>query len=396
LPPAASPLSIYEIMTGLNGMLFPNKHLHQLKESIKNHFNTKYCFLTSSGKASITVILKSLADISPARKYVVIPAYNCYSVPSAITCAGLKTIPCDIDSMTLQLLDSSLQRILKKQGNRILSIIPAHLFGLPSDINHIKSIVNNKEIAIIDDAAQCMGTTVEGNYLGTAGDAGIFSFSRGKAISTVEGGVIVTNRADLAELIRRKIADLDDISPFTVIKLLVNAIALSFLIYPALFWIPRLLPFLQLGVTNYDPAFTLHAYTGFQAGLSFQWKKKLTEFLSLRTKKALFYQNELMNSKKVSLIVTTRNTEAYPCTRFPVIIHNENNIGKIILKSDSLGLGISKAYPSSVDCIKELSSDYLPCINAQQICRKLVTLPCHPLVRDTDARNIVDLILSEA
>ena len=72
----------------------------------------KHCFLVSSGKAALTLILQALKELHPERNEVLIPAFTCYSVPSSIVRAGLKVKLCDISPDTLDFDYNQLEKIL--------------------------------------------------------------------------------------------------------------------------------------------------------------------------------------------------------------------------------------------------------------------------------------------
>src|SRR2546428_640550 len=139
LPPAATPIGFREIISGIWGIFLGQKELDRFQSELKEHFGVKHCFLVSSGKAALTLIL--------------------------------------------------------------LAVIPAHLFGFPSDVPRLRKLMRDPRITIVEDAAQAMGETWEGRKLGTLGDVSFFSLGRGKAFSSVEGGVIITDRDDIAEVL---------------------------------------------------------------------------------------------------------------------------------------------------------------------------------------------------
>ena len=87
----------------------------KLENEIREYYGAKYVFTVSSGKAALFLILTGLKTVSKRRK-VIIPAYTCYSVPSAIVKAGLDAIPCDMRPETLDYDFEKLQ-IAADDGN---------------------------------------------------------------------------------------------------------------------------------------------------------------------------------------------------------------------------------------------------------------------------------------
>ena len=190
IPPAANPLGLKDFKGAVSGLFFPKRRLGRFEDGLKRHFGVNYVFPVSSGKAALTLILRALKAISKEKKEVVIPAYTCFSVPSAIVKAGLEPTPCDIDPRTF---DFDYGLLKKTVNEKTLCVIPNHIFGIPSDMDAVKKICGNKGVYIVEDAAQAKGGRFKGRKLGTIGDAGFFSFGRGKNITCGSGGVIITN-----------------------------------------------------------------------------------------------------------------------------------------------------------------------------------------------------------
>jgi len=101
LPPAAAPIFLQDVLSGLSAVHRGQRELDKLSAELKDYFAVQHCFLVSSGRAALTIILKALKEHCPHKDRVLIPAYTCYSVPSAIVRAGLKLQLCDMQSDTL-------------------------------------------------------------------------------------------------------------------------------------------------------------------------------------------------------------------------------------------------------------------------------------------------------
>lgn len=394
LPPAAAPLSVKDLIRGLSGIIDPDKAIVNLKQSLCKQFDKKHCFLLSSGKAALTLSLQALSKLFPDRNEIIIPAFNCYSVPSAIIRAGLIVRPCDIEPDTLQMKDKALLNILNG-NNKVLAIIPTHLFGLPADTNHLRTIVKDEQITIIEDAAQAMGSDYQGTLLGTKGDIGIFSLARGKTISAGEGGIIITDSDKIATTISVQIDAIPDYTSLQLINITIQSAALTWLIHPNLFWIPKMMPFLKLGETIFDPDFSIRKLSGFQAGIMNRWHDKISWLISKRSKWVCLYSQHLSGIDGTSCFTNTPALTSMPLIRFPIVINDTGAIEEILFQSERLGLGISKTYPDSVDSLSQVNNDkYSSCENAKTAARTILTLPCHPLVKEKDFYRIVGVIRS--
>ena len=391
LPPATAPIVPFDLIGGFVGMLSASRSIERFHKSLRAQFGMKHCFTFSSGKTGITITLRALHQRHPKRDLVVIPAFNCYSVPSAIVRAGCTVYPCDIDPENLNFNETALTKVLANH-ERILAVCPAHLFGLPANIKRIRELIHDPEITIIEDAAQAMGTALN-NPSALIGDVVIFSLGRGKAFSTGEGGVVVTNNDHIANMIHQTASSLPEYSHTQVAVLITQCIILLILIHPRLFWIPKAIPFLKLGDTIFDAKFPMRVLSGFQAGCAVRWQKRLMVFNKERDCHSNYYSASLSSLKRVQLFV--RKNDSVPCIRFPVLFESPAIAQKVLMEGDRNGLGIACTFPDAIDMIPGISIfTTTPCLQARSVARRILTLPCHPLVRKADMDKIIEIIRS--
>jgi len=409
LPPAAAPIRLRDILSGISALHHGQQELTRFKAGLKDYFGAEHCFLVSSGKAALTLILKALKELHPNKDRVIIPAYTCYSVPSAIVRAGLNIQLCDMDPGTLDFDYNQLSKLLHplthkpnkpKQLNeldepnkRFLAVIPAHLFGIPSDIDHLRSLMGDAEVVIVEDAAQAMGGRWKNKKLGTFGDVGFFSLGRGKALSTVEGGIILTNRDDIAQKISALLTHIPGYNNLELFNLVIEAILLSLFMRPTLFWLPKSLPFLSLGATIYDPDFNIRRMSPFQAGVARNWKTKIERFQKAR-KGHLNALSTLVHNLKTHELSTINHHPDPDLIRFPIRVVDTSLRKSILRQSGQEGLGIMPGYPDSINGISALRNAFaeqqFPV--AKQYSQQLVTLPIHPFVSKKDRIEITELI----
>jgi len=383
IAPAAAPIDINGLCGGIFGLVFPKKYLINLENSLKAFFGVKHAFLVSSGKAALTLILKALKIMSPDKQDVLIPAYTCFSVPSAIVRSGLKVTLCDVDPSTL---DFNYQSLSTMTTEKTLCIVPSHLFGMPSDMDRLRLFARERDICIIEDAAQAMGGRYGDKLLGTIGDVGFFSLGRGKNVTCMSGGVIVTNNDQLASEIRKLYNELAGPALITELIDLIKATLLSLFIRPFLYWIPAGLPFLGLGKTTYSTQFAIRKLSGVQAGLMANWQSRLDKSNAARQDNGAFYASTIGRRGYGARSITY--------LRYPYIVDNENQRDEIYeyLKD----FGVSLMYPSSINQIKELKGHFSAYSypSAENIPSKLLTLPTHELLSKDD-RDAIRRYISE-
>ena len=149
------------------------------------------------GTDALVLTLRSLG-IGPGHE-VVTQANTFYATVAAIVLVGATPVLVDADDETF-LLDQS--RLIRALTPRTRAIIVVHLYGKPTPMRFILHEARQRGIAVIEDAAQAHGATIEGRQVGSIGDAGCFSFHASKNLAAAgDGGCVVTNSAELADLI---------------------------------------------------------------------------------------------------------------------------------------------------------------------------------------------------
>jgi perosamine synthetase len=372
LPPAAAPLGSKELWAGLQGMVTGDP-LARFTAELQSNFGVPSITLVSSGKTALAVILKALRRLQPQRDELIVPAFICYAVPSAAARAGVRLVPCDIDRRTFDFDYERLAGLIRSP--RLLGIMPAHLFGLPADVRRVKEMLRDPRVTVIEDAAQAMGGEWQGAQLGTLGDVGFFSLGRGKALSTVEGGVILTRRDDLAIALAEEVRELPAYRGREVAGLLLYALALSVLQRPDFFWLPRLLPFLGMGETIFDPSFRMRRMSRFQAGLAHDWRPRLQAFRLARRQNAEHWQLELAGGVR----------PLPDLLRFPLLVSNQHRT-HLLRRAAREGLGLATVFPEPVTAL--LPGDGSPALVAAELAARLVTLPVHPLLAEEDRTRL--------
>ena len=388
LPPAAAPIYLRDIISGIEAFFRAEHQLERFESELKDYFGVNDCFLLSSGKAALAFSLLTLKERHPEKCKVVVPAYVCYSVPSAVVRAGLEVVPCDLKHNTLEIDPNKLSPLLT---DTTLCLVVPHLFGIPACISKIMRLCHEKGIIVIEDAAQAIGVRYNGTLLGTQGDIGFFSLGRGKSLSTVEGGILITKDASLGKLLRARLLRLGSYTAMDKLILFLKAFLLFLFSRPNLYWFPKSLPFLRLGETVYDPNFPLKKMCEVQAGLAGDWRTKLEYFNAQRKKNATTLLSALIN-KPLSPSISN-NGQPPACLRLPIVAKEKHHKDHILSESDKRGFGLMHTYPDSIDGIPELKDMVNPghYPEAKFMAEHILTLPVHPFVSKKDSQRIIGL-----
>jgi dTDP-4-amino-4,6-dideoxygalactose transaminase len=271
-------------------------------------------------------------------------------------------------------------------NEKTLCVIPTHLFGIPSDMNQIKSFCRKRDIFVVEDAAQAMGGKYNGKFLGTIGDVGFFSLGRGKNITCGSGGIIVTNSDIIASSIAKKVSCLKGHKLTETIKEFLEVMSLTIFIHPSLYWFPTGLSLLRLGETVFHKEFPIRRLSGMQAGFLRGWQKKLEESNRIRQENSEYFLNRLMLRSKIR----PSNGASIPYLRLPILAKDRKGRDRLFLISSKKGLGLSLMYPTPVNEIEEIKDLFkgktFP--HAKEVSERLLTIPTHHLLSNEDKERI--------
>ena len=187
------------------------KEITNFENLFKKYVGSKYAVACNSGTSALHIALK-VAGLRPNDE-VILPSltfaatansviYN-QGIPIFFSCD--KYLNINIDDVKDFLKHNTIVKngytYNKASGRKIFGIIPVHMYGFASDIYKIKSLLKEKKIKIIEDAAESLGTFYSypiNKHTGNFGDVGIFSFNANKIITSGSGGIIVTNSKSYA------------------------------------------------------------------------------------------------------------------------------------------------------------------------------------------------------
>jgi perosamine synthetase len=157
----------------------------------------KYALATTSCTAALHLATLAL-QLKPGDE-VVVPAFTWVTSAHAAEYVGAKAVFADIDLATYNLDPVAFESAITQ---RTKAVVVVHLFGKSAPMDAILSIARRYGLSVIEDAACAVGATWNGHPVGAIGDIGCFSFHPRKVITTGEGGMVTTNRSDLAERIK--------------------------------------------------------------------------------------------------------------------------------------------------------------------------------------------------
>ena len=187
------------------------KFVTEFEESVAKFVGAKYAVATSNGTSALHIGLK-LVGVDEHTEVITQPL-TFIATANAIAYCHAAPIFIDVDRDTLGLSPKKLEAFLAKETffnengecvNRvskkvIKACVPMHTFGHPCKIDEIVAICDRYHIAVVEDAAESLGSYYKGKHTGTFGKIGVFSFNGNKIITTGGGGMIVTDDEALAK-----------------------------------------------------------------------------------------------------------------------------------------------------------------------------------------------------
>ncbi|MFH0790999.1 MAG: DegT/DnrJ/EryC1/StrS family aminotransferase [Candidatus Omnitrophota bacterium] len=176
------------------------RYVREFEEAFACLLGVKEAVALSSGTDADTLALAALYDFGLERQdEVIVPALSFVATGNAVLHAGLKPVFVDVDRQTLNIDASKIERAITKKTRVIM---PVHLMGKPADMDKIKQIADKHNLYVIEDAAEAHGAEYKGKKIGTIGDMAAFSLYVAHMISTIEGGIVVTDNPEFAEILR--------------------------------------------------------------------------------------------------------------------------------------------------------------------------------------------------
>ena len=158
----------------------------------------KHCVSVGSATDALHFALRA-HGIGPGDE-VLVTDFSWISSASCVDMVGATPVFCDIDLDTYQMSLDSVQRMY---NDRVKAIVYVHLFGHMEDTSVLKAFCKERNILFIEDAAQALGSSLDGVRAGTIGDCSVFSFNSNKVISGINGGgVVLTDDDAIAKRIK--------------------------------------------------------------------------------------------------------------------------------------------------------------------------------------------------
>ena len=196
--PLITEVDIQEVVDTLrSGWIGSGPKVMRFEEAFRSLIGTEYAIAVSSCTAALELALE-IGGIGPGDEVITTPL-TFVATANAIVHRQARPVFADVDRATGNIAPAE---ICKHITPKTRAIVPVHLAGRPCQMDEIMEIAHEHGLLVIEDAAHAIEAYYRGRKIGNIGDCGAFSFYPTKSITTGEGGMLTTNRAEWAEQAR--------------------------------------------------------------------------------------------------------------------------------------------------------------------------------------------------
>ena len=368
----------------------------ELEEKFRHYLGAKYAFSFNSGRVAMLAILKSLVI---KKGNVLLSGFTCNAAVNPIIWSNLEPKFYDIEE-GFNVDFSSLKKSINKKSKVLLV---QHTFGLPVNMNDIQKLATENNLVIIEDCAHALGAKWQNSLVGTFGQAAFFSFGRDKIISSVYGGIAVTNDSELADKIKSFQTKCNYPSRFWIFQQLLHPILTYYIIIPLyrfkelgrlILLILQKLRILSKSVHQKEkwgekPSYFPRKISNALSSLAIHQLYKLEEFNKHRDKIAKIYSQELKNT--VFVLPPAKKGRIYmkysilsPTQQTDQVLRRMRN-EKIILYD---GWRNSPIVPMGTE-LKKMNYQSGSCPKAEELSRRIINLPTHINISSSQASSLI-------
>jgi perosamine synthetase len=184
-----------------SGNLIQGKSVVAFEEALCSFSGVGHCAVVSSGTAALHLSL--LAIGIKHGDVVIVPSFTFPATANVVENIGAEVLFCDVDPQSYVVTPQTIESTISGNPDKnIRAIIVVHEFGCPAEIKTISRIAKANSLKLIEDAACALGTVADGFHPGYYSDAACFSFHPRKAITTGEGGAVMSNDEEFIEKIK--------------------------------------------------------------------------------------------------------------------------------------------------------------------------------------------------
>ncbi|MBK0869248.1 DegT/DnrJ/EryC1/StrS family aminotransferase [Saccharopolyspora sp. HNM0986] len=174
------------------------EHTAAFEELLRESLGASDVVACGNGTAALGLVLRAM-DVGPGDE-VVVPAFGCAPLASSVVSVGAMPVFADVDPRTMVADPDAVEPLI---NHRTKAIMPAHMFSVMADMPRFAELADKWGVRLLEDSAVAQGAVLDGVPAGLWGDAGVFSFVQVKSFGMPgEGGAVVTRDAELGRRVR--------------------------------------------------------------------------------------------------------------------------------------------------------------------------------------------------
>lgn len=338
-----------------SGMLTQGEDVKRFEEKFSAYIGAKFSIAVSNGTIALDLALKAL-DLTPGDE-VISPAFTFIATSNSILYQRLKPVFSDVDPKTFNIDPESLsERITPKTK----AVVGVHLYGQPFDLKAVQQICDDKDLILIEDCAQAHGAEWNGKKVGGFG-VGCFSFYPTKNMTTGEGGMITTDDDALAARLRL-LRNHGDTGKYNHVMLGYN-----------------------------------YRMMNIQAAIGLVQLERLEEFTGKRIRNAESLNRNIRIKGLTKPYKVANVRHAYH--QYVVRVEDDFPASRDRLMSflQEKGIGSAVHYPKPIyeqPLYREMGIDWPRCPGAEDVSKRVLSLPVHPSLKPEDLEYIANTLNS--
>ncbi len=331
-----------------SGMLAYGEWVKRFEKEFSEYIGVKHALSTTNGTQALILALEA---VGVRGKEVLVPSFTFIASATSIIRAGGKPVFVDVDEKTFNI---DPEDVRKKITDKTKAIMPVHLYGQAANMDEIMEIAEEHNLYVVEDAAQAHGAEWRGKKAGAIGHIAGFSFYPTKNMTTGEGGMVTTNDDALAERV----------------TMLRNHGQTARYMHEELGWNFRM--------------------TNIAAAIGLVQLKKLDRANEMRRKNAKFYDENLGDS-----VITPYVDERAKHVYHQYTIRVKNRDAQVEeFKKEGIGFGIYYPRGNHEQPIMQKLGFTAKLPTTEKLCKEVLSIPVHPLLRREDLEKIVTVIKS--
>ncbi|UHQ95413.1 DegT/DnrJ/EryC1/StrS family aminotransferase [Haloterrigena alkaliphila] len=338
-----------------SGMLADGPEVREFEAAFAAYCGTERAVATSNGTTALHAALEALG--LEEGDAVVTSPFSFVASANAIRLAGGKPVFADVDPETYTIDPDAVERVLEERDD-VVGLLPVHLYGLPAEMDRLSTIADEHDLFVLEDACQAHGAAIDGDRVGGFGDAACFSFYPTKNMTTGEGGIVTTDRDDVADRVASFINHGRDVGE---------------------------------GGT-YEHVALGHNYrmTSMAAAIGRAQLERLPDFNRARRENAAYYDEELADLP----VETPTEPEGYRHVYHQYTIRTDDREALAATLEDR-GVDTGVYYETPIHrqpAYETVSTAAASLPNAERAAETVLSLPVHPNLTERDRRTVVEAV----